>query len=114
MSNEPTIEQKNEAIALFMGGIAVQFRERYITWGRKETMPVNELKYHSSWDWIHPVWVKFRDLKFTEETPMKLHLNYMARLAQDIAYGTIEEFHHNLHIAIQWYNKQKEAANDTN
>lgn len=68
-----------------------------------------DMKYHSSWDWLRPVWDKFRDLKFTEETSMKLHLNYVARLAQDIAYGTIDEFHHNIHIAIQWYNKQSEA-----
>lgn len=55
-----------------------------------------------------PAWHKFRDLKFQEETPMKLHLNYVARLAQDIAYGTIEEFHFNLYIAITWYNDNQQ------
>lgn len=106
-SNEPTIEQMNEVIAQF-AEIKSFDDSRY---GLLYVSPSDgktcfSLRYHCSWDWLQPVWVKFRDLKFQEETHMKLHLNYVARLAQDIAYGTIDEFHHNLHIAITWYNQQ--------
>ena len=65
------------------------------------------LEYHHNWNWIMAAWSKFRDLKFSDETPMKLHINYVARLSQDIAYGTIQEFHHNICNAIQWYNSIK-------
>ena len=50
---------------------------------------------------------KFRDLKFTDETKSKLHANYVARLAQDVAYGTLDEFCHNLGHAIRWYNESQ-------
>lgn len=66
-----------------------------------------ELKYHSRWDdWLMPVWHKFRDLRFKDETKSKLHANYVARLAQDLAYGTISELFNNIQIAIKWYNQQ--------
>lgn len=112
MANEPTIEIMDKAIAEFM-----EFetsKEPYLSYSRTMYLvrgywwPLRKLKYHTSWDWLRPVWDKFRDLKFSEETAMKLHLNYVARLAQDIAYGTIEEFHNNLSISIQWYNQQKQ------
>ena len=95
MTDNITIEQMNEEIARFMD-----------IEGTDDFIRMN-YRYEKSWDLLMPVWYKFRDLKFDEETPMKLHLNYVTRLAQDIAYGTIEEVHHNIHIAIQWYNKQQ-------
>jgi hypothetical protein len=112
MSNEPTIEQMNVEIARFEGR---KWMGRYTIdrFGGNTSNAHPEMKYHSSWDWLMPVWDQFRDLKFKEETAMKLHLSYVARLAQDIAYGTLEEVHHNLHIAIQWYNKQSTTTNDT-
>jgi hypothetical protein len=66
---------------------------------------MHSVKY-DTWDWLMNVWYKFRDLKFEEETKSKLHTNYVARLAQDLAYGTMEEFQHNISIAIRWYNAQ--------
>lgn len=62
--------------------------------------------YHLKWDWLMPVWYKFRDLQINDETKRKLHTNYVARLVQDLAYGTINEFHHNITIALTWYNSQ--------
>ena len=64
----------------------------------------SEMKFHKDCNWMRLVWENFRDLKYTEETPMKLHLNYVARLSQDFAYGTLEEFFHNICIAIKWHN----------
>lgn len=110
MNNEVTIEQMNEVITRF-AEIKTFDDSRY---GILYVSPADgktcfSLRYHCSWDWLYPVWVKFRDLKFSEETAMKLHLNYVARLAQDIAYGAIDKFHHNISIAIQWYNQQKQT-----
>lgn len=56
MSNEPTIEQMNEAIALFMGNKPYEDSRYGILWNS----PVDgktcfSLQYHSSWDWLKPV-----------------------------------------------------------
>lgn len=115
MSYEEALES-NKSIAQFMGaeirmGYAYPYEycdfkdENGIT---NETVRVDNLKYNTSWDWLMPVWIKFRDYGFgiDEETKQKLHTNYVARLAQDIAYGTLEEVYHNLSIAINWLNTQ--------
>jgi len=86
----------NKLIAEFMG------KEE----GYNEHGVWQPFQYHSSWDWLMPVWHKFRDLRFKDETKSKLHTNYVARLAQDLAYGTISEFFNNIQIAIEWYNQQ--------
>lgn len=111
MQKNYTISEMNEVIGRF-AEIKTFEDSRY---GLLYVSPADgktcfSLRYHCSWDWIHPAWVKFRDCKFNEETAMKLHLNYVARIAQQIAYGTIEEFHHNLYIAITWYNENKKKA----
>ena len=91
-------------------GDSIKRMSKYYSFPRTmaRTIHIDDLEYHSSWDWIMPVWYKFRDLKFNEETASKLHLNYVARLAQGLAYGTIEEFFHNMQIAIKWHNKTKQ------
>jgi hypothetical protein len=57
MSNEPTTEQKNEAIALFMGGSSIKEHDgyRYVYYKTSCARAVSELKYHVSWDWLMPV-----------------------------------------------------------
>ena len=67
----------------------------------------NPIQFERDWNLLMGVWDKFRDLKFNEETKSKLHTNYVARLAQDLAYGTILEFFNNVQIAIKWYNINK-------
>ena len=114
MSNEVTIDVMNEAIARF-AEIKTFDDSRY---GILYVSPADgktcfSLRYHCSWDWLCPVWVKFRDLKFSEETTMKLHLNYVARIAQDIAYGAVGEFHRSLYNAITWLNQQKQTNETT-
>lgn len=126
---EKEILEGNKLIAIFMGGkllmnniynfpVSFGYKESYdeggyIGSGKSSVWDIDEMEYHTSWDWLMPVWYKFRDLKFTEETPQKLHNNYVARLAQDIAYGTIEEFFHNIQIAINWYNLFGSVYNST-
>lgn len=98
---------KNKLIAEFDGKKYLPIREGDSFLIIESDTGLKQAKYNTSWNWLMPVWHKFRDLKFDEETTKKLHNNYTARLAQDLAYGTIDEFHHNITIAIKWYNQIK-------
>ena len=100
-------------IAIFMGWIFNEEGECANTeWTDKFESRLNYFSpnivqnYHSDWSWLMPVWVKFRDMQMREEIKA-LHINFIARLSQDLAYSTIEEFFHNLCVAIKWYNNQK-------
>lgn len=57
MSNEPTIEQMNETIALFMGGSLIKEHggKRYVYYPKSCAKDIAEFKYHSSWDSLMPV-----------------------------------------------------------
>lgn len=93
-SNEATIEQMNEAIAKFIG----DHREKQWEAG----MP---LKYHTSWDWLMPVWTKFRQL-------MKPGSNDMFdEWVNSLGYYLLsserpDRFCERLYYAIQWYQHQ--------
>lgn len=65
MANEPTIEQKNEAIALFMGGSSIKEHgdKRYVYYPKSCAKDVAELRYHTSWDWLMRVVEKIHRLK---------------------------------------------------
>lgn len=58
MKEQATIEQMNEAIALFMGGSPCDQKywavpgHGYMLHGEGYT---SHIKYHSSWDWLMPV-----------------------------------------------------------
>lgn len=110
-----SISEGNKMIAEFMGcygsehwagGEAVYrygFKDTHITERWHESNFDERTPYHSSWDWLHPVWDKFKLLT----APVGLEgvlLNYIARLAQDLAHETIDVFHRNLVTAITWYN----------
>lgn len=105
----------NETFAYFLGWEAesaftttnTSRFHRYLSPHTFSWISAASMKFDKSWDWLMPVWYKFRDLKFEGETPSKLHTNYVARLSQDITYGTIEEFYHNLFIATDWALQQK-------
>jgi hypothetical protein len=84
---------------------------RYIVNVNENTWhPWEDVKYHSSWDWSRPVWLKFRELNFKVAHRRWMHETFKDRLIADLTNGTIAEFHEGLYRAIQWYNKQK--AND--
>ncbi len=65
---------------------------------------VSKLPFSTSYDAIMPAWIKFREQIPKEGHQKMFHTNYVARLAQDLAYATVEEFCHNLQIAIKWAN----------
>lgn len=69
MSSEPTIEQKNEVIALFMGGSSIKEHggKRFVYYPKSCAKDVAELKYHSSWDALMPLLKKIKEIIDAEE-----------------------------------------------
>lgn len=65
---------------------------------------VDEIKYHTSFDWIMPVWYKVRDLKFTDVKTQLEHSSIKVSIDYRICYGTIDELFVEIFTAIQWYN----------
>lgn len=67
-----------------------------------------DLKYHSSWDWLHPAWDKFRDLSFRGNIKnIFTHSIYRDRISKAISWGgTVTDAFKELVEAIKWYNSQ--------
>lgn len=65
---------------------------------------VDELKYHTSWDWLMPVWVKFSDLQLEDNSIFMAH---RYSISQIILFMTIEEVFTAIANAIKWYNEIK-------
>lgn len=71
---------------------------------------ISSLQYHSSWDWIMPVWIKFRDIDISEESDaiknnMHKWINCLEKelCSADVPY----DIFNSLATAIQWYNNYK-------
>lgn len=75
------------------------------------------LKYNKSYDWLIPVWVKFRDLDFNiinqhrwdfeELGKYTMHRKIRESIVQNLAYCEIEKAFSNLVEGIVWYNELK-------
>lgn len=108
-TKENGVELSNRLIAEFMGydyhkGLFIH-REAKTPIGN--TIKPDELKYHSSYDWLRPVFDKWNDLpRFEDSSIESLKNNYTARIAHEIAYGTCERAAEIMATAIQWYNTQ--------
>lgn len=71
-----------------------------------------EMKYHTSWDWLMPVWEKFRDMEFDTSEHIFRHRKYKDCIDKELSYGTIECAHLVIYKAIQWYNESKKINCD--
>jgi len=66
-------------------------------------------RYHTSRDWLHPVWEKFRDItynyanKYSEEELENINV-YHSNIRYNITDGTPLEAFTALHSAIVWFN----------
>lgn len=68
----------------------------------------HDLRYHKDWNLIMPVWVKFRDLRFDNESAEKGHSEWCGSLSWYL-YSSNEpaRFCERLYYAITWYNSLK-------
>ena len=60
---------------------------------------MSNLKYHSSWDWLHPAWDKFRELKYDNE----IYKRHISSISFAISAYPISVAFERMAIAIQWY-----------
>lgn len=114
MSNEPTISEMNEAIALFMG--YERYEDKYGIWFKTEGLitclhrKLQDLNYHTSWDALMPCWDRFRAVvsdHFDEDYPAE-YCSMCDVWALHCEHVSINGAHKLLHDAIQWYNQQKQ------
>lgn len=112
MSNNPTIEQMNEAIAFFDGYELIQedneYNLPYYIKGEDFNYK-HQFKYHISWDKLMPICHLIREKAFELKGNEKASLLF-AKMNVKLMYGTISDVHLKAHDFIQWFNKQKEEA----
>lgn len=118
-SNEPTIEQMNEAIAKFMGYYfhVDKFYSNNIYPGRGTWF--KKAKYDTSWEWLMEVGKKIRDLLTDMAKKRPPHTACHGDLIEvDIRCAVssydIESAHKNMYIFIKWYNEYQQKQNDGN
>lgn len=108
MSNEPTIEQMNEAIALFMGLRPVPSGTKRLGDIKHPEISQALLNYHSSWDALMPCWDRFRAVvsdHYNEDYPAE-YCGMCDVWALHCEHVNINGAHTLFYDAIQWYQKQ--------
>jgi hypothetical protein len=64
--------------------------------------------YDTSWDWLMPVWKKFREINLGNDYAQGVFNNYLAKIAHKIAWEEIKDVHYILVLGIKWYNSHKQ------
>lgn len=111
MSIEPTIEQKNREIAIFMDLVPVPCGTKCLGDIKHPEISEAFLKYHSSWDQLMPVYHQIREKAFLLRNCDKGHVLF-SKLNSQLLYGTIADVHLKAYDFIQWLN-QSTTTNDT-
>lgn len=118
MSTEVTTEMMNEAIARFMGGVKQiipegglhGYKEGVVLWMclfSSNADPVRSLEFHTSWDWLMPVYRKVREKAFELKDNAEAS-QLFAKVMEQILYGTIVDVYLRIYQFITWYNQQKQ------
>jgi hypothetical protein len=103
-----SIEQMNEAIALFEGyRVYDEGYTRCVVNNEGLGYPVKDLRYHESWSWIMPVYHRCRELIFIETSDEGCKL--FAKIQDNLLFGTLLDFHIRIYRFIHWYNNQKQS-----
>lgn len=110
-----TTEEKNRMIAEFMGHVRSGFNgELVFNTETREEFEVEQLKYHTSWDWLMPVVEKIESIGYNVNIRrLKTSIHPILEDKElfgfvcgdvskklDITYDTIVQF-------IEWYNENK-------
>ncbi len=97
-------EDGNKVLAEFMGQhVTPNALRRNVVMGK--SFYECELQYHSSWDWLLPVWIKFRDLKVDDFD--YIDHSYCVDHLKDLLFrsDSPSDFFPHLVEAIKWYNQ---------
>lgn len=105
---KPTQIEDSKTIAEFMGEKKIHEKEGRV-WVLENPVRHQQdvhhyTKYHTSWDWLMPVWVKFSDLQLEDNSIFMAH---RYSISQIILFMTTEEAFTALANAIKWYNSTK-------
>jgi hypothetical protein len=106
MAQTAEIIEGNKLIAEFMGHKVSYGLENAMLISTQE-ITYTPAKYHTSWDWLMPVWYKIRDLRFDEPKLQLEHMKVKTPITHFICYGTIEHAFIEILAAITWYNTTK-------
>jgi hypothetical protein len=68
------------------------------------------LHYHSNWEWLIPVWYKFRDLRFDDAKSQFKHADFKLNISYCICYRDIQSAFQSIISGIQWYNQLNKKA----
>jgi hypothetical protein len=107
------IASGNEVLCQFMKGVHHQHAEIYLLDVKLDGTRVydpSEFKYHKEFNWLMPVWYKFRDLKFEGFHGHRIsHENFVFRISAAILHkDSPEPAFNELVKGIDWYNTIKQ------
>jgi hypothetical protein len=99
----------NELIAEFMGArvrrvVGPLTGEWYYEVKLTPNANWQNVHYDTSWDWLMPVWNKFRKINLGNDYAQGVFNNYLAKIAHKIAWEEIKDAHYILVLGIKWYN----------
>lgn len=127
MSNDPTIDQMNETIALFMG--YEKYEDKYGIWFKRKGLikclhpKLQSLQYHSSWDWLMPVAEKIATLSSDDVVHIEIGKTFSRSFYWNLDNGQVHVFDESADTPIQtvyksvlqfiqWYNNQSNTTNE--
>lgn len=112
-------EEINRMFAEFMGAYkgndSINMKNVYCGIPFKGTdttcsLPVNLLEYHTSWDWLMPVYKKLNAhiILFETEDLKKQHERglHLRHIKSCLVGGDIDDFYVSLELALKWYNRE--------
>lgn len=109
-SNEPTIDQMNEVIALFDG--YERYEDQYGIWFKREGLikcmhpKLQELAYHTSWGALMGVVKKIAHTISMLEAPKNDYELDAFEITRRPIYTAISTIHNDAYQFITWYNQQ--------
>ena len=109
MEKKEILAEFHDGITFDESGVCTDPNHHY-SWrpGCYDRLRVDNLQYDSSWNWFHPVWEKFRDLKFEVSDNAYRHSQLQTKIAKKIAFSTLPEAFEELVRGVIWYNSIKE------
>lgn len=111
--------EENKLIAEFMGATRYYLDGNVFTFpmmenpeqsqNRTTTHRIEDIKYHSSWDWLHQAFDKFKTIQLKEWAGDGIKWNHkfsfhLEQVGSAIVHNPIAEAFQRLVIAIQWFN----------